>query len=348
MEERDKGTISICFVQEALVGVRQRGFDVEGLLLQAGISPSLLESTQARVSPANYGALWNLIARTLDDEFFGMDSHPMKSGSFTLMCHSVLHSGTLETALKRALRFLRMVLDDLDGTLSRAEGTAHVTLEERNGPHRMFAYAAFLVLLHGLACWLVGRRIPIRCAEFRCGEPSYSAECRVLFCADARFDQPATRIAFDALYLDLPVIQSERSMKEFLRGAPANFLVKYRNSNSLTAKIRRRLRQLPPADWPDFETLAKQLHTTASTLRRRLDDEGQLYQSIKDDLRRDLAITYLSRSRRSVLEVALTLGFAEPSAFHRAFKKWTGANPGEYRQCFQGRSEARLSLAESI
>jgi AraC-like DNA-binding protein len=83
-------------------------------------------------------------------------------------------------------------------------------------------------------------------------------------------------------------------------------------------------------------------------VRRRLDDEGQLYQSIKDDLRRDLAITYLSRSRRSVLEVALTLGFAEPSAFHRAFKKWTGANPGEYRQSFQGRSEARLSLAESI
>ena len=103
---------------------------------------------------------------------------------------------------------------------------------------------------------------PDSSAGFLCDEPAYSAECRVLFCADARFNQPVTRITFDASYLDLPVIQTERSMKEFLRGAPANFLVKYRNSDSLTAKIRRRLRQVPPADWPDFETLAKQLHTT--------------------------------------------------------------------------------------
>jgi AraC-like DNA-binding protein len=175
--------------------------------------------------------------------------------------------------------------------------------------------------------------------------PPAPAECRVLFCADARFNQPATGVAFDASYLDLPVIQSERSMKEFLRGAPANFLVKYRNSESLTARIRRRLRQVRPADWPDFETLAKQLHTTSSTLRRRLEDEGHSYQAIKDDLRRDLAINYLSRSRSSVMDVALALGFAEPSAFHRAFKKWTGANPGEYRQSSQRRSEARADLA---
>ena len=71
----------------------QRGIDVEPLLAQAGISPVLLDSAQARVSPANYGMLWNLIAQALDDEFFGMDSHPMKSGSLTLLCHSVLHSG---------------------------------------------------------------------------------------------------------------------------------------------------------------------------------------------------------------------------------------------------------------
>jgi hypothetical protein len=79
MDAGEKGTISIHLVHEALVGVRQRGIDVELLLAQAGISPVLLDSAQARVSPANYGMLWNLIAQALDDEFFDMDSHPMKS-----------------------------------------------------------------------------------------------------------------------------------------------------------------------------------------------------------------------------------------------------------------------------
>lgn len=332
MAEQERGTISIGFVHEALAVVRQRGLDATALLHEAGISPALLDSEQARVSPERYGALWLLIARRLDDEFFGLDSRPMKSGSFTLLCHSVLHSDTLDTALRRALRFLRLVLDDLSGTLSIENGIAQIRLQERDGPRRMFAYATYLVMLHGLACWLIGRRIPVLSAEFRCGEPPGLAEYRVLFCPGARFDRPETRIAIDASYLDLPVIQSERSVKVFLRGAPANFLVKYRNSAGLTARIRRRLRQSPPAEWPDFETLARQLQMTASTLRRRLDEEGQPYQSIKDDLRRDLAITYLSRPGGSLADVAHALGFAEPSAFHRAFKKWTGTNPGEYRQ----------------
>lgn len=332
MAEQERGTISIGFVDEALVVVRQRGLDAAALLREAGISPSLLDSPQARVSPERYGALWLLIAERLDDEFFGLDSRPMKSGSFTLLCHTVLHSDTLETALRRALRFLRLVLDDLGGTLTIEGRSAQIGILEHAGPQRMFAYATLLVMLHGLACWLVGRRIPILSAEFRCAVPAGLAEYQVLFCADARFDRPATRITFDAAYLALPVIQSESSMKLFLRGAPANFLVKYRNSASLTARIRRRLRQSRPAEWPDFEALARQLQMTASTLRRRLDAEGQAYQSIKDDLRRDLAIGCLSRSTASLAEIADSLGFAEPSAFHRAFKKWTGANPGQYRQ----------------
>ena len=73
----DKGTISIGFVQEALVGVRERGFDALDLLNRAGISPELLNAPQARVSSAHFGLLWHLIAEAMDDEFFGMDSHPM-------------------------------------------------------------------------------------------------------------------------------------------------------------------------------------------------------------------------------------------------------------------------------
>jgi AraC-like DNA-binding protein len=128
------------------------------------------------------------------------------------------------------------------------------------------------------------------------------------------------------------VVQDEHTLKEFLRTAPENILVKYKKSKSLTARIRRRLRQLLPGDLPECEVIAEELHLTSATLRRRLADEGESYQSIKDHLRRDLAIGYLSHSERSVLDIALELGFAERSAFHRAFRKWTGTSPGEFRR----------------
>ncbi|MDD3352267.1 AraC family transcriptional regulator [Zoogloea sp.] len=333
----DKGTIAMAFVQEALAGVRAQGIDGDALLAQAGISPELLQAPQARVSSTHYGTLWHAIAQTMDDEFFGMDSHRMKAGSFTLLCHSVIHCDTLERALRRALRFFRLVLDDFEGVLLREGEMARVVLAERlPGPRRAFAYGTFLIILHGLACWLISRRIPLHHATFRCAEPDYSAEWRVLFSPDLRFDQMETEIAFPAEYLDMANVQNERTMKVFLRSAPANFLVKYRNSDGLVARIRRQLRDIPPDTWPAFETLAQQLHFSPSTLRRHLTDEGQSYQTIKDALRLDLAISQLSHSDKSVLDIALDLGFAEASAFHRAFKKWTGARPGEYRRALGG------------
>jgi AraC-like DNA-binding protein len=71
---------------------------------------------------------------------------------------------------------------------------------------------------------------------------------------------------------------------------------------------------------------------TPQTLRRRLGEEGQGFQSLKDHLRRDAAIEYLARPDMTLLDIADQLGFSEASTFHRAFKKWTGVAPGEYRQ----------------
>lgn len=337
MKTSEKGTISICFVEEALVCLRERGLEVEVLLRQAGISPELLGSPQARVSSKHYGQLWHLIAQTLDDEFFGMDSHGMKAGSFTLLCHALIQADTLARALRRALRFLRLVLDDLSGELIVTGDVARIVLIEHprgqgeGAPRRAFAYGTFLLILHGLACWLVGRRIPLSRADFRCAEPAFSDEWRILFSRNLNFDQAQSGIEFPAEYLAMANVQNERTMKDFLRSAPANFLVKYKNSDSVSARIRRRLREMPPASWPDFATLASQFHASEATLRRRLDDEGQSYRSILDDLRRDLAISLLSDTGLSISEIAGELGFAEPSAFHRAFRKWTGARPGEYR-----------------
>jgi AraC-like DNA-binding protein len=333
----EPGTIAICFVAAALQSVRDRRLDADELLAKVGLSSSLLQMPQARVSVKHYGALWRSIALLLDDEFFGQDSRRMKAGSFAMLCHSVLGCKCLGQALERSLRFYALILDDISGTLTREAGEARITLQERipAAGRRVFAHELLLMLLYGVSCWLIGRRIPILRTEFSYAEPAYSAEYRLMYSADLAFDRPNTLIAFASAYLDLPVVQNERSLKEFLRTAPESILVKYKNGTSLAARVRRRLRQFPPGEVPDFEGLAAELNMTPATLRRRLHDEGESYQSIKDQLRRDLAISYLSHSSRSVMDIALELGFSERSAFHRAFRKWTGASPGEFRRTLQ-------------
>lgn len=328
----ERGSIAVSLVEEALRCAEARGVARETLLAAADIAPAMLESPRARVSPAQYGKLWNATADALDDEFFGQDRHPMRRGSFVLLCHAALSSRDGAQALGRIANFLRLVLDDLSFEPDIDSTRVRIRLSDRHEPKSMFAYATAFILIYGLLCWLVGRRIPVLAAHLRCPEPAASDEYRLMFCDHLFFDQAASYVDLSPECVGLPVLQTVASLKSFLRGAPANFLVKYRNPDSLAARVRRRLRQIPPADWPDSDRVAAALNMAEATLRRRLKQEGVTYQAIKDGLRRDLAISRLADTNETITEIADALGFAEPSAFRRAFRKWTGVRPADYRR----------------
>ncbi|WMR51444.1 helix-turn-helix transcriptional regulator, partial [Pseudomonas aeruginosa] len=135
---------------------------------------------------------------------------------------------------------------------------------------------------------------------------------------------------FAARYLGMPLLQDERTLKQFLQHSPADLLARPDGGDSLTSQIRRLLGR-DCRRWPDLDQVARQLHMSSQTLRRHLREEGGSFQQLKDHLRRDLAIYHLGRDELSIQDIAEQLGFSEPSAFHRAFKKWTGLTPGAYR-----------------
>lgn len=320
--------IAPSFVEEALDSLRRSGRPTEPLLKELGLSAVVTEP----VSAQTFGQLWLAIAAELDDECFGLGARPMQRGSFTLLCHCVLHAPTLERALRRALRFLNLVLGEPTGRLVVHDGIAEVQLSDDGEPRSAFAYRSYWIILHGLICWLVGRRIPIRLVDFRCVEPVQSADHRLFFGAPIRFSQSVSRLGFDAAMLTLPISRNEQQLRQFLRGAPANILLRYRYDAGTAAAVRRRLTQKEPADWASFEALATDMRMSSSTLRHRLHDEGQSYASIKDEIRRDLACGMLTNTAETVSEIATRLGYSEPSAFYRAFRKWMGRSPEAFRR----------------
>jgi len=323
----ERHNIAPGFVEDALESVRVRGIDVAPLMAQIDLSERVTEP----VTNVEYGRLWWLIAETINDEFFGLAARPMRPGSFNLLCHAVLHAGTLERALRRALQFLNVVLDDPQGELRIRDGMAHVVLTDAGPPRPAFAYRAYWLILMGVACWLIGRRIPLRTLDFACPAPVHRQDYHKFFGAPVLFDQPVTRLVFSSSYLSLPIIRSDVALKSFLRKAPANILIRYRHDNDLSARVRAQLNALPMADWPSLEELARGLGMSVPTLRRRLRGEGQSFGTIKDELRFVTAERLLQENSLSVAEVAAELGYSEPSAFYRAFHKWMGQSPGRFR-----------------
>jgi AraC-like DNA-binding protein len=94
----------------------------------------------------------------------------------------------------------------------------------------------------------------------------------------------------------------------------------------------RRLLLARPGDFPDLLSAAQALHTSGRSLRRHLSELGTSYQQVLDEVRKRLALQYLTTTHLPLYEIAFLLGFSDPSNFRRAFKKWTGKSPGEYRR----------------
>ncbi|MBV7545839.1 AraC family transcriptional regulator [Pseudomonas sp. PDM26] len=328
----EKDTISIQLVREALLQSCAPGIATDEVLIKVGIDPLLLGNTGARVPATAYARLWRLLARRGDDEFFGMDPRKLKSGSFAFLCRSAMLQPNVAAGLSSGLAFLSLILEHLPAQLVRQQSLAEIVLlEDDKEPRRAFTYFTYWMIVHGVACWLAGRRIPILAIELRCSKPDFCDDYQVMFSENLRFDRPRTRMIFSADCLDLPIKRSPEELKRFLAHAPANILVKYRDPQSLASRIKHDLRHLPAEHWPETEVLAQRLCMSASTLRRRLAEEGQTYQGLKDGVRKELAIVWLAEPAISFSEIATRLGFADVSSFYKAFRKWSGSNPGHYR-----------------
>ncbi|WP_137805320.1 AraC family transcriptional regulator [Pseudomonas sp. G(2018)] len=333
MRER---TIASHFARAALRGAQRRGYDYSQLLQQVGISPELLDEPRARIAPEQFTRLIQALWLALGDEYLGFGQAPSKPGSFAMMCHAVIHCRSLDKALNRGLLFYSLFPDAPCLTLTHEGDMIRLSLDDSQlwDPDH-FLTESLLVIWHRFGSWLIGQRIRLEQATFSYPRPEHGAEYDLLFSCPLVFSttKSATErssLLFHSRYLNMPLLQDERTLKHFLEHSPANLLSRPDDGHSLSSQLRRLLSR-DSSRWPDLEAVAAHLHISPQTLRRHLREEGTSFQTLKDHLRRDIAIYHLSRNDLPLQQIAEQLGFSEPSAFHRAFKKWTGLTPGAYR-----------------
>jgi AraC-like DNA-binding protein len=344
-------TVSTAFVRSA---VRVLGDAARAsALAQAGIDAHAALQADGRVPPQAFADLWLAVAERLDDEFFGLDSRRMKVGSFAMLCQSLAglrppgsDAAALPSvglALRAALRGFGLFLDDIAATLRLGSEGAALVIASRIG-HRLgaaaqaadarrFADETLLVMLHGLLCWLVGRRVVPTRLDWAHPAPPHAAEYRRMFAQDVRFDAPATALVFDARVLDGAVAVNAATLRAFLRDAPQSIFLKQVAGAGVSDQVRRHLREALDQGQrlPALGTLARRLGLSPATLRRRLLAEGAGWQPLKSAVQRELAQRHLAAGTMTVADIAAQLGFEDASTFYRAFRQWTGQTPAAWR-----------------
>jgi AraC-like DNA-binding protein len=344
---RTQATVAMGFVTGMLAGLNRRQIDPAPLLRATNID---IADTASRIPVEHYAALYNRLNHELGDEGFGLFAQPMRVGSFEFLCRGCLSAPTLAEALTRASRFLHVVLPDLAVSVRRSHGRAELVIAETrkladrpDDPGRIFAFEWLLRLLHGLSCWLAGRGIGLDSVIFPYPKPVHFADYALIFTEDSRFAPTVpggtgTLVAsFNANLLDLPIRRDEAALTAFLDGAPGKITTLYRRDREMVIRVRDLLRAALP-DTLSLDDIAARLYLSPRTIHRRLEEEGSSFRGIKDALRRDMALSRLTKTRDSISQVAADLGYADNSAFYRAFVEWTGMAPVHYRRKWAGKS----------
>ncbi|MGY0500289.1 AraC family transcriptional regulator [Nocardia sp. FBN12] len=324
-------TVAIQFVRAAMSTAAARGIDIRGALSSARITTEMLGHDRVRVTRAQAIQVVTALWKQTDDELAGLGPRPVPRGVFQMITLGLIHAPDLHTALTRFTEFATLTTgmrSELIVSGRRAQVVINSGSDVALDP---LVVDVGVAVIHRLASWLIRKQIRLTSVDLPFPAPPYAAEYRLIYGAVPTFDAECAAFSFDSMFLAVPVVRTEPELSAFLRTAPADLLFRTRYDVTTADRVRNILERTDSADWPDTEDVAKRLSVSAQHVRRLLREEGTSFRVIQEDILRDRAIDSLVRGEETIEELSERLGYSEPSAFRRAFRRWTGIAPGSYQ-----------------
>jgi AraC-like DNA-binding protein len=325
------GKTTLCsWVRAICRALDAAGCDSTALLAEAGFEANALEGPTTRCELKYSLRLWRIAVAATGDPAFGLKvaSH-IKPTSFHAMSYGMSASSTLKEAFERAQRYCHIVSDAVDYEFSVQGSEFHFIIAPSAdlGDEPIDA----VVGLHLRMCRsLLGRAYsPLR-IEFRRSRPSKIDDFASLLRAPLIFEAPDTRLVFDCESVLRPLDTGNPELARHNDAIAIQYLSHLEREN-IQIRVREVLTQRLARGEPSQEDIAEILNMSSRTLQRKLGESGTTYKEILDDTRHALALAYLSAPRHSVSDVTYLLGFSACSSFTRAFRRWTGKSPSDWR-----------------
>lgn len=326
-------TIPVRRAQVLVQFATARGWDADHLLRCADMSLALVAEGRSRITGDQFGLLVRELVRCTDDELLGLGPAPVPPGTFRMLGYALLcGSPDLEQVLLRLEDFHRAMpgIPPMFLHVDGDEAMLNIDISAIARPVDL-VIDIFLAATHRMLSWAMRQRLPLRRVGVPYPRPSTVDDYDALFGAPVVFCAASPRLVFDAAILTAPIMRTPDEYDEFVGNAPAELVARRDYGVSTSDRVRRVLHCGDSTPWPSADDVAGLLGMSSQTLRRRLRDEGTSLSRIREEVLRDAAITSLALGEETVAALSARLGFSEPSAFTRAFRRWTGQPPGTYR-----------------
>jgi AraC-like DNA-binding protein len=317
-----------------LSGLRRLGHDPVPLLAAVGVEMVDLDDPDGRIPmSAGTGLLARAAVATRDDSIGLHLAEHADLRTVDVHFYAMAASATLRSAYERLSRYQRLLHETT--RIDLADTDTGVTLRHvvPGGFAAPRQTAEFL-----LAAWVrTGRLVtgvdwsPVE-IRFAHPRPADASEHERIFHSPVRFSAGENMLAVSHTTLSLPCIAADAALASFMdRYAGQHMPAQQGEAPSLSDRVRDRLGAQLRDGRPNATAIAASMKMSVRTMNRMLAAENTTYRAVLDQLRCELASRYLADPRTSIGEAAFLLGYSELSAFYRAFKRWTGLTPAEFR-----------------
>jgi AraC-like DNA-binding protein len=308
------------------------------LLDAAGIDPVVAADPDERVPAARIIRLWGEAARRTGDSDFGLHLAEwlQPEEHYDVIGYVCRTSPTLGEAYRRVARYFALLHQQVTFSIQEEDHAVRVQhhvhdLSDAPPRHPVECVLATLILQGRRA---LGQPFAPLLVRFRHEAPASTAEHARIFGAPVRFGAPVSELVLPRALWDQPQREADARLCAVLERQAEAQLARLPAVGGLLSRVRGAIDALLASGGgePSLEEVAARLRQSPRSLQRHLQQERTSFRAVLDDVRRDLALRHLAEQRLALSEIAFVLGFSEVSAFHRAFRRWTGKTPASWRR----------------
>jgi AraC-like DNA-binding protein len=313
--------------------IEWHGLDPEPFFRSAEIDPKIIHYPNAHIARSNSDALMRALAERIADPAFGLQAarcwHPSNLGT---LGYAWLSSSTLRDALKRLVRYWHIVIADVTVTLDEtSNGVEFIHAPPELGmPVDGIRGDIVISMLYGMCRVNCGHAFSPRRVAFRHPAPAEPRQYEAFFGCPVAFAADANRLLIGPAEADQPLPTGNRAIAAAHDSILVEQLTRLDKAN-VVARSRASLLERMTLGEFSANDIARDLHMSRRSLQRRLAEADVSYQALLDDTRRDMALRYMHDPTKTATDVAFLLGYSQQSGFTRAFRRWTGMSPSEYR-----------------
>jgi len=309
----------------------------DGVLLSGGVAVRRLPRPRdGRISETDYFDLLDWIRQRHGDEIALLAAYAkeIRADDIGVLGLAMKTAPTLRASLERIERYWRVVTDTAIYHLDGADDPAALVFEGRTGHHPVLDFrneGALAALARNMRLFVDGDLV-LEHVSFRhpCrGDPDHYA---AHFGCPVSFGAARNAIMLRHEMLDLPNRLGDAAVSEFLTAHLESEIGSLRDDPSIRAELLRRLTPALSDGVPQAAEIARDMGMSERTLYRRLSDEGLTFRDVVTEAQASLAQELLRDSTSSIAEIAFLTGFSEQSTFSRAFKRWSGQTPSQFKQ----------------